>query len=205
MWAFSIKNKITAALLLFFVLCLVLLTNLQEQRTIKNINKAVTSLYEDRLVVGSYILNLSNHIDDILSLLTTDEASYKAIDIQLNHINRLIGLYDKTVLTQIEKQNFSEFKALCLEIKTSNNAGNKNKALELTRKADYILDTLSFIQVEEGKSKLDEVLGMTNTSNILSYIEIVVLIIIAILIQVMVFSSKSLNSRPSTPSNHHLN
>lgn len=207
MWAFTIKNKITAALLLFSVLCLVMLTNLQEQRMVKQINKAVTSLYEDRLVVGNYILSLSNHIDDILSLLAKPDhaGTPQAIGIQLNHINRIIGLYDKTILTETEQSNFSKFKILCAEIKLSNNSGDSEAALIATRNADHILETLSSIQVEEGKAKLDEVLGMTNTSNILSYIEIVVLIVIAVLIQVLVLSSRALIQKPKAHTNHHLN
>lgn len=207
MWAFTIKNKITAALLLFTVLCLVMLTNLQEQRMVTRINKAVTSIYEDRVVVGNYILHLSNHTDDILSLLHESNSStaYQRISIQLDQIDRLNQLYDKTILTDTEERNFSAFKALCLDIKTHNNANNIPKALESARKADYILEALSSIQVEEGKSKLDEVLRMTNTSNLLSYIEIVILIIIAILIQILVLSSRAVVTKKEITSNHYMN
>ncbi|UZJ64749.1 hypothetical protein OKW96_20840 [Sphingobacterium sp. KU25419] len=52
------------------------------------------------------------------------------------------------------------------------------------------METLSSIQVEEGKVKLDEVLSMTSTSRLMSYIEIVILIVIAVLIQILVFSAK---------------
>ena len=207
MWTFSIKNKLTAAALLFTVLCLVMLTNLQEQRMVSNINKAVTSIYEDRVVVGNYILSLSNHIEDILTLLSSDQtnSSSQAIEIQINKINRINILYDKTILTETEQQNFSEFKILCEEIKLYNNQQSISQALESTKKADHILETLSSIQVEEGKSKLDEVLNMTSTSNILSYIELVVLIIIAVLIQILVLSSKTLLTKKQNSSNHHLN
>lgn len=207
MWAFSIKNKLTAAALLFTVLCLVMLTNLQEQRMVSNINKAVTSIYEDRVVVGNYILSLSNHIEEILTLLSSKQTnpSSQAIEIQINKINNINILYDKTILTETEQLNFSEFKILCEEIKSYNNQQNISKALEATKKADHILETLSSIQVEEGKSKLDEVLTMTSTSNILSYIEIVILIIIAMLIQILVLSSKTLLAKKQNSSNHHLN
>lgn len=208
MWAFTIKNKITAAALLFTVLCLVMLTNLQEQRMVSQINTAVTSIYEDRVVVGNYILNISNHIEDILILLhEQNNFSFpnKAIDLELNKIEQINSLYDKTVLTDLEQKNFEEFKILCSQIKTFYNQQNIEKALEATTKADQLLETLSSIQVEEGKSKLDEVLSMTNTSSILSYIEIVVLIIIAVLIQILVLSSKSIIAKKHSNSNHHLN
>lgn len=207
MWAFTIKNKLTAAALLFTVICLVMLTNLQEQRLVSRINKAVTSIYEDRVVVGNYILNLSNHIEDILALLNTNltASSLQSIEIQLNNIDKINNLYDQTILTEIEKRNFNEFKTLCNQIKLYNSSHEIDKALLAARKADNILEILSSIQVEEGKSKLDEILKMTNTSNLLSYIEIVILIIIAVLIQILVLSSKTLIFKHQKDSNHQLN
>ena len=58
MWALAIKRKITAALLLLSVVGLVLLTNWSEQRNARRIAAAVTTIYEDRLVVEGYIFRL---------------------------------------------------------------------------------------------------------------------------------------------------
>lgn len=207
MWAFTIKNKITAALLLFTVLCLVMLTNLQEQRMVSQINKAVTSIYEDRVVVGNYIMQLSNHSKTILSSFNEGDPTnlQQEISFQLKEIDSISNLYDQTILTETEQINFSQFKILCQEIKKYNDVADTVQVLALTKKADHILGILSSIQVEEGKSKLDEVLQMTNTSNILAYIEIVILIVIAILIQILVLSSKAVMTKKQMPSNHHLN
>lgn len=207
MWAFTIKNKITAALLLFTVLCLVMLTNLQEQRMVSQINKAVTSIYEDRVVVGNYIMQLSNHSKTILSSFNEGDPTnlQQEISFQLKEIDSISNLYDQTILTETEQINFSQFKILCQEIKKYNDVADTVRVLALTKKADHILGILSSIQVEEGKSKLDEVLQMTNTSNILAYIEIVILIVIAILIQILVLSSKAVMTKKQMPSNHHLN
>ena len=59
-------SKIKIATLLFSVLVLMLLTNLQERSTIKRLNNAVTSIYEDRVVVGNYILTLSNDMEEVI-------------------------------------------------------------------------------------------------------------------------------------------
>ena len=64
-------------MLFFSVLCLVMLTNIQEQRLVKRINESVTSLYSDRLVVGDYIHKLSNRMDKLLILLSTANFSPK--------------------------------------------------------------------------------------------------------------------------------
>ena len=77
MWTFTVKNKIKVAMLFFSVLCLVMLTNIQEQRLVKRINESVTSLYSDRLVMGDYIHKLSNRMDKLLILLSTANFSPK--------------------------------------------------------------------------------------------------------------------------------
>ncbi|MNT57190.1 hypothetical protein D3C72_1945430 [compost metagenome] len=52
--------------------------------------------------------------------------------------------------------------------------------------------------------KLDEVLSMTSTSRLMSYIEIVILIVIAVLIQILVFSAK-VDMGAKVPQDHNLN
>jgi len=68
-WAFAIKQKMTAAILLFTVIGLVMLTNIREQRIATQISTAVTSIYEDRLVVAQYILQLSKQMEGIITAL----------------------------------------------------------------------------------------------------------------------------------------
>lgn len=204
-WGFTAKNKIKTALLLFSVLCLVLLTNLQEQRMVKQINKSVTSIYEDRLVVGNYIWTLSNHMQDIVQLLQTPSTtSTIQVNERLVEISAINKLYDKTYLTENENNNFLKFKTFCEEIHKNIKLENQQTALKASLEAEKILKTLSSIQVEEGKSKLDEILDITNTSSILSYIEIVIIIIIAILIQAIVLSTKPLFPNKKME-NHNLN
>src|SRR5690606_41876029 len=77
-------------------------------------------------------------------------------------------------------------------------------ALNNGLQAENILRVLSSIQVEEGKDKLDEVLAMTNTRSILSYLEIVIIIVISILIQKIILSTKPLIIK-KTENDHNLN
>lgn len=205
MWAFAIKQKMTAAILLCTVLCLVMLTNMRERRNAARISSAVTSIYEDRLVVGLYILKLSKHIESILAILEKDgtETNLRIND-HLASVNQLNTLYGKTMLTETEKNNFERFKQLCQSISISNKPEEYNAAKMAAQQAEDMLDILSSIQVEEGKKQLDNVLSMTNLSSIISYIEMAILIIIAVIIQVLVLSSKTLLSARK-PSNQNLN
>ena len=204
MWTFTVKNKIKVAMLFFSVLCLVMLTNIQEQRLVKRINESVTSLYSDRLVVADYIHQLSNRMEKLLIILSASDFSAKEVNLELEKINQLNTLYAKTVLTDKENVNFNEFKVYIQQITQSINATDHAKAIEISKQARQSLETLSSIQLEEGKVKLDEVLSMTSTSRLISYIEIVILIVIAVLIQILVFSAK-VDMGAKVPKDHNLN
>lgn len=191
-------------MLFFSVLCLVMLTNIQEQHLVKRINESVTSLYSDRLVVADYIHKLSNRMEKLLILFSTANYSPKEINLELNKINELNSLYEKTVLTDKENVNFNKFKIYIQQITHNVNDSDHAKAIEISKQARQTLETLSSIQLEEGKVKLDEVMRMTSRSRLMSYIEIVILIVIAILIQILVFSAK-VDMGAKVPRDHNLN
>lgn len=188
---FTAQNKIKTTTLVFSVLCLILLTNIQERMMIKRLNDTVTSIYEDRVVVGNYILQLSNHFEEITQLLKSENnSSLTKLNNLLVEIDSINIEYDKTYLTETEKINFKKFTTFSSQIKNSIKSYNTSDALKASLEAENILKVLSSIQVEEGKEKLDEVLSMTNTRSILSYLEIVIIIIISILIQKIILSTK---------------
>lgn len=191
-------------MLFFSVLCLVMLTNIQEQHLVKRINESVTSLYSDRLVVADYIHKLSNRMEKLLVLLSAPQYSSKDVNLELDKIKEITTLYEKTVLTDKENVNFNTFKIYIQQIAQNVNATDHAKAIEISKQARQTLETLSSIQLEEGKVKLDEVISMTSRSRLMSYIEIVILIVIAILIQILVFSAK-VEMGAKVPKDHNLN
>jgi len=191
-------------MLFFSVLCLVMLTNIQEQHLVKRINESVTSLYSDRLVVADYIHKLSNRMEKLLVLLSAPQYSSKNVNLELDKIKQINTLYEKTVLTDKENVNFNTFKIYIQQIAQNVNATDHAKAIEISKQARQTLETLSSIQLEEGKVKLDEVISMTSRSRLMSYIEIVILIVIAILIQILVFSAK-VEMGAKVPKDHNLN
>ena len=190
---FTAQNKIKTTTLIFSVLCLILVTNLQERMMIKRLNESVTSIYQDRVVVGNYILQLSNHIEEVVQILKlNNNSNLKYLNSLLTQIDSINVEYDKTYLTETEKVNFIKFTSYSTQIKSFISSSKISEALTASLEAEKILSVLSSIQVEEGKEKLDEVLGMTNTRSILSYLEIVIIIVISILIQKIILSTKPL-------------
>ena len=198
MLGFTAKNKLKIALLVFTVLSLLLLNNLQERRMMNRINENVISIYEDRVVVGDYILNLSNKTQEIIKILSSQNLNeLTKISFILGEMNTVNQLYDKTFLTDVERTSFDKFVKECRQIEEYAVVKNYSAALESSIQAEKILIKLSSIQVEEGKNKLDEVLSLTGTGSFLAYLEIVILIVIAALVQWLVLSAKPLVDKRS--------
>ena len=205
MLGFTAKNKLKIALLLFTVLSLLLLINLQKRRMINRINESVVSIYEDRVVVGDYILTLSHNTQNIIKILQENKAEQiQKIPLLISELDSLNKLYNQTYLTDVEKLNFDKYVAHCAQIKQFYTAGTYDRALATSIDAEEILVKLSSIQVEEGKVLLDDVLSATGTGSFLAYVEIVVLILIAILIQWIVLSAKPLFNKRSLQT-HNMN
>ena len=207
MWTYAIKQKLTAAVLLFTVIALVMVTNMRLQHTATRISVAVTSIYEDRLVVAEYILRLSKKMEDIIKILDRESNGNgvnRSVADLLSDVTVLNALYEKTTLTETERTNFETFKQLCRVISANIHSNDHASALVAARDSIETLQTLSLIQVEEGKNQLDEVLDMTYFSNILSYLELVILIVIAVIIQALVFASKTMMGAQRS-SNQNLN
>ena len=193
MWALAIKRKITAALLLLSVVGLVLLTNWSEQRNAKKIAAAVTTIYEDRLVVEGYIFQLSQHLQTIGEIIEDDGSAFankqRLLTTHLNAINEINQRYATTKLTKAEKVSFDRFTVLCRALQNKIRSREYEKAKTDAEQAETILSTLSAIQMKEARLQMDNVTDISNFATLISKFELFILIIIAVLIQILVFSS----------------
>jgi hypothetical protein len=68
-WAFTIRQKAKAALILGVVFMLILTKNWLDERNVAKLGISFASVYEDRLVVESYIYQLSDRLYQKKSLL----------------------------------------------------------------------------------------------------------------------------------------
>lgn len=188
----------TAALLLFTVLGVVIVINFSDRSNSTKINKAISSIYEDRLVVGNYIFQDAQYFQKIAHIVENPSYSIsekqKHITASLSKINDLNTLYSKTKLTEEEKLNFDKFTSLCKDIKQASATGSLTAVKELSNEAVVILHNLSSIQIAEAKLQMESANSLYNFSNLSSHFEIAILVIIALLIQALIFSSKAMNS-----------
>src|SRR5690606_32640268 len=90
--------------------------NLVDSNNVAQLGNSFSSVYEDRLVVESYIYRMSEHLFRKKFMLDTCSSAASAVRIQPvveeynARIAALIGDYEKTKLTEAEAAYFSAFK-----------------------------------------------------------------------------------------------
>lgn len=194
-WTYSIKHKITAASLLLGVIVLVMITNINQRNQIDELESAFEAIYRDRLVAESYILDFSEKLHTLQVAINDPRSSLSQKQLIANRllteIDTLNQLYQATRLTEEEARYFLHFTGLTEEIDLRLKQGDLESEEVMIKSALMDLHSLSQIQLTEAdklKSKTDKIFHL---GSIISQFELVVLIIIGLIIQVLLFSSKT--------------
>ncbi|MFC6997020.1 MCP four helix bundle domain-containing protein [Rufibacter roseus] len=208
-WAYSLRRKTKVAVLLALVMVLVLAKNLIDSKNVSQLGNSFAAVYEDRLLVESYIFQLSNHLYSKKMLVDncSNQGDYSKLYNQLIHhntaINALILDYGKTELTEAESVRFAAFKRNMSEISRLELSYLQNEAVEVEMAhgkqlmdAQYSvaagnLEQLSKIQVAEGKRLNEKSKEIIAGSTILTQFELVLIICLGLVIQILIFASKS--------------
>ncbi|MBF4490938.1 MCP four helix bundle domain-containing protein [Flavobacterium sp. MR2016-29] len=176
------SNKTKAAFILLVVMLIIVLNNFNTLQNSKKVNENINAIYKDRLVVAHYIFQYSKELNFIKTeaekLNLSDNIKKKEIIQTLNIVHNIDDLYAKTVLTNKEKEHFDAFLASCKEINDQVENNNWNKIAYSSEAALKTLESLSQIQIKEGKAKLASANAMYNDNNSLGQLEIALLIIL---------------------------
>jgi hypothetical protein len=215
-WIYSIQERGKAAVILTVVIALVSVVTLMEKSNVSELGTSFSSVYEDRLVVESYIYKFSDYlyqkklvIDDCHSAQQATMMS-KKITLHNAAIQKMITAYEQTKLTEAEAKYFADFKKNISEIvalennmlvRSNNFERHRSDFNQEVDKALSNLDELSSIQLSEGKALNENSKRIMAGSEILTQFELVVLIIIAVIIQMLIFTSNSFRSKISQNSN----
>ncbi|WP_020536789.1 MCP four helix bundle domain-containing protein [Lewinella cohaerens] len=211
-WAYSIQQKIKAAVLLAIVCVIVLVTSLLGKWQMNKLSDSFSSVYKDRLVVESYIYLIADHLYQ--KKLTIDHCS-GFVDADLRTevgahntaISQLLLSYEETLLTEEEEACLQGFKAnvAALEglevqyLQLSPEGPEYTAVLNLINEhfdlASANLRQLSLIQIKEGKMLNDQSQRIVKGSSIITSFEMVVLICIAIILQILVLASRPVISQ----------
>ncbi len=208
-WLYSIKEKLKIAMALAFVFLLVLITNMINTNHFTEIQKSFTSFYEDRLLVENYIFKLSHELNYKRVLLySQEEPNFKEMSNANKQIDSLIIEFQNTVLTPEEANVLSDFVVGIEELKSMEVAFKQgdNDSSRLVKQHNQLrgqLSRLSEIQLEEGQRLMNDSNSIIAINYSYSRVEIVVLIIIGLIIQALIFTSRTL--KPKLYQNEHLN
>lgn len=189
MTIFSKIRWVASFLLVFFI---VLITNIIDRDNFNRISYSVTTIYEDRIVASDLLFEMSIlfHKKEI-ALLTNDSIFFRNDNnISNRELDNLISRYQETKLTEREKLLFSQLKSEIetLRIIEQNDKGlNKEKILKSIDKLNQYLFDLSKIQVQEGRRQVFISDKAKNAINLFTQVEIIFLILMAIIIQIIIF------------------
>jgi hypothetical protein len=208
-WIFAIRNKAAAALMLGLIVLLVLANNLGERYSMHQLSSSFDSVYEDRLLVESYIYRLSEVIHRKHYFLQQLDcgAPMPATGERLRHdrqeAEHLLSQYASTFLTEKEAglfghllRDFETLEAqeasLLEDLRRGDGVHERIAALDATlNEASGILAGLSEIQLQEGKRLNDRTHQIILSRASSSRFELALLLILAIFIQALVLTSKS--------------
>jgi len=212
-WAYSIKNRITIAILLMVVFISVFVKNIMDERYVANLSSSCSTIYEDRLLPESYIFHLSEHLYKKQMLIDACDGQndyLKVVDKNRGYnakIDSILVDFEATYLTEEEAIFLADLKGNVSDLYDVESgfsekgimdaafAEVKNKSDILISKASENLNKLSEIQLSVGKQLNDDSQRIVAGSSILSKFETAILIILGIMINALIFGVMSSRSR----------
>lgn len=204
-WIDNIKNKMTASIVLFVLCSLVLVNNFTERNHSTQVENLLNTVYNDRLIAESYILKLSDCMHQIIEHATAEDINHldeaRLLDDMMLDVNKVNTDYGKTLLTVEEEVNFIAFKDICTQIENHNHLPNTLSKTQLSKQALTVLNTLSTIQIKETQLIIAQSDKIFSAGKLSSEFEIAIVVIIAFILQALVFASKTLsaNTRSVSP------
>jgi hypothetical protein len=203
--AFSIQQKAKIALLLFCIMACTILIRFLEDKSLKSMNNAFVSMYNDRLIPAAdlfYVAELLFEKKDLIekhdvSGVANAEQTDKLITISNVKIDSVLKKYGGTVLVNDEKNYLQELKRrLSTHQELEKKAILSNNTLfafeQLDNSHKEILKNLSLLtktQTLVGKELIKESESLFAGTKVYSAIQFALAIIIGILIVSIVFAS----------------
>ena len=179
--------------------------NLIERGSFRSISGTFTEVYDDRLLVESYIFQISEKLFRIQKLIDHCDINHdyskvvEEISVEEKAILTLVAAFEATRLTEPEAVLLSDFKRIIekdLSIKASqllySEASGINKEQvkiydQKIARAQQDLVNLSKIQLEEGKKLVTKAKTLINRSQIWAQFELALLISLVLVIYIFLF------------------
>lgn|SRR5690606_4290524 len=201
-WVYSIKYKVQAALILTIIVFFVFAKNIVDRRNITEMGKDFVSFYDDRLVVESYIFEITEHL--FLMKLSVNQPELesnmleKDIEAHRTAIFNIIEDFENTNLTTDEASHLSQLKQKIHQLGNymgQEEGGNVEEFNSDFEETFEDVRALSAIQLYEGGKLLEESGRIVNRSGVWTQLEMAVLVILLVVIYLLIFSSRSIRSK----------
>ena len=179
--------------------------NLLERQSFRAVSGTLSNVYEDRLLVESYIFQISEKLFKIQRLVDHCTINYdysKAvveISMEEQAILKIVGAFESTQLTEQEALLLADFKQIIvkdLSIKSYQLLYNDSSGVnedqvkvydQKIARAQQDLVKLSSIQLEEGEKLVSKAKSLINRSQIWAQFELALLLILVLVIYVYIF------------------
>lgn len=193
-WTYSIQNKLTASGVLVLLCLLVLFSNYTDRIHTNNVKNMISTMYEDRLIAEEYILKMLNGVHQIKEVLksnTDDESKVNEVGNLFINIKEVNYAYQATKLTAVEKIKADELSATLREFESSHLKDTQIKLVLANKLLDTLIQ-LSDIQLSESKQIMKYAESLYASSKTSSQFVFALIIIILLVLQALVFASRTL-------------
>ena len=199
------KRKISGFLIIGALVVMLYGKNLLERQSFRAVRSTLSEVYEERLLMESYIFQISEKLFTIQKLVDHCTINYdysKAvveISMEEQAILKLIGSFEATKLTAEEAALLTDFKRIIekdLSIKSYQLLYNDSSGVNVEQvkvydqkiaRAQQDLEKLSAIQLEEGGRLVSKAKTLINRSQIWAQFELALLLIFVLVIYIYIF------------------
>ncbi|WP_292900654.1 MCP four helix bundle domain-containing protein [Nonlabens sp.] len=189
--------KWSAGLLL--VIVLIVFTNFIDQKNFQRIQDSVDSIYKDRLIAKDLLFDIQLEIHDKELLLAENKDAILLSNRSASEkkIQNFLQSFSNTALTRDEEQIFEhlkeEIRALfsmeMAYLPTENSQPSSAQLKSQAKKINAIVAQLSDIQIAEGQRQMQLGRKAMESIDLLTQLEIWVMIILGVLIQFVILYS----------------
>lgn len=219
-WMYAIRYKAGAALLLAVIVLVILAGSFWERSLFTTINNSFLSIYKDRLIPAAEMF----HVNDLMynkrllleKHLSEDADNKNCLQTQLTDLNTkidsIIAAFETTHLVDEEsgalehlKNRIDEYNRLeqLYLTESFSDTEYQQKIIPVFEAVNHDIIRLSNIQTQVGQQLLRGSETAFGSASLVNYLQIGMVVIIALLIQALLLTSRS--TIPKKPQNFHLN
>jgi hypothetical protein len=199
------KRKISGFLIIGALVVMLYGKNLLERQSFRAVSSTLSEVYEERLLMESYIFQISEKLFTIQKLVDhcTLNYDYSKVVAEISKeeqaILKLLEAFEATQLTEQETTLLTDFRRIIekdLSIKSYqllyNDSSGVNEAQvkvydQKIARAQQDLEKLSAIQLEEGGKLVSKAKTLINRSQIWAQFELALLLIFVLVIYIYIF------------------